>query len=62
MCHNAVMPKEGEMIFVTGDTHGMYLLHIVEFCGKHPELTKDDYIIIAGDFGAVWSSSTLKGI
>lgn len=48
------------MIYVTGDTHGTqdyYKLHI--FAGEHPELTKDDYVIIAGDFGGVWSSKTL---
>lgn len=48
------------MIYVTGDTHGLqdyYKLHI--FAGEHPELTKDDYVIIAGDFGAVWDSKTL---
>ncbi len=48
------------MIYVTGDTHGLqdyYKLHI--FAGEHPELTEDDYVIIAGDFGAVWDSYTL---
>ena len=48
------------MIYVTGDTHGSqdyYKLHI--FAGEHPELTKDDCVIIAGDFGAVWDSKTL---
>ncbi len=48
------------MIFVTGDTHGLndsYKLHI--FAGEHPELTKDDYMIIAGDFGALWSNDSL---
>ena len=48
------------MIYVTGDTHGLqdyYKLHI--FAGEHPELTKDDYVIIAGDFGAVWDSKTV---
>jgi len=48
------------MIFVTGDTHGLqdfHKLHI--FAGEHPELTKDDYVIIAGDFGAIWSYATL---
>lgn len=47
------------MIYVTGDTHGLqdfFKLHI--FAGEHPELTKDDYVIIAGDFGGVWSSRT----
>lgn len=48
------------MIYITGDTHGLqdyYKLHI--FAGEHPELTKKDYLIIAGDFGAVWDSKTL---
>lgn len=48
------------MIFVTGDTHGLNdfnKLHL--FAGEHTELTRDDYVIIAGDFGGVWSSSTL---
>ncbi len=48
------------MIYVTGDTHGLqdyYKLHI--FAGENPELTEDDYVIIAGDFGAVWDSYTL---
>lgn len=48
------------MIYVTGDTHGLqdyYKLHL--FAGRHPELTKDDYVIIAGDFGAIWSNDTL---
>lgn len=48
------------MIFVTGDTHGLqdfYKLHI--FAGEHPHLTKNDYVIIAGDFGAVWDIKTM---
>ena len=48
------------MIFVTGDTHGLQdfnKLHI--FAGEHPELTYDDYVIITGDFGAVWYEKTL---
>lgn len=40
-------------IYVTADTHGTDLLAIHLFCDNHPELTKEDYIIIAGDFGAV---------
>ena len=49
------------MIYVTGDTHGLrdyHKLHI--FAKQHPELTLDDYVIIAGDFGAVWNSDTLE--
>ena len=48
------------MIYLTGDTHGLedfHKLHI--FAGEHPELTKNDYVIVAGDFGAIWSEKTL---
>ena len=48
------------MIFITGDTHRTDLFCIHHFCDNHPELTKDDYIIIAGDFGGVWSMDTLE--
>ncbi len=53
------------MIFVTGDTHGLYdFFKLEEFAKNNPKLTKDDYVIIAGDFGALWeegaSEKTLK--
>ncbi len=35
------------MIYITGDTHGTDLLCVHNFCDNHPELTKNDYIIIA---------------
>jgi 8-oxo-dGTP pyrophosphatase MutT (NUDIX family) len=44
------------MIFITGDTHGRYdirKLNSKSFSmGK--QLTKEDYVIIAGDFGFIW--------
>lgn len=47
------------MIFITGDTHGgidVKKLTTANFpTGK--ELTKDDYVIIAGDFGFIWDGS-----
>ena len=48
------------MIYVTGDTHRSDLLGLHVFCDSHPELTKNDYIIIAGDFGGVWAKETLE--
>ncbi|MDE6690388.1 MAG: metallophosphoesterase [Clostridia bacterium] len=47
-------------IYVTGDMHGTDLLAIHNFCDNRPELTKEDYIIIAGDFGGVWYEDILK--
>lgn len=48
------------MIFVTGDTHRSDLLSLEVFCDNNPELTKNDYIIIAGDFGGVWAKEKLE--
>ncbi len=45
------------MIFITGDTHRMKdtaKLDIANF-PEQEKLTRNDYLIIAGDFGAVWT-------
>lgn len=48
-------------IYITGDTHGSHDFYKLRtFADKHPELTKDDYVIIAGDFGGVWDKRTLE--
>ena len=48
------------MIYVTGDTHGsLGIARLQTFLKSHPKLTKSDYVIIAGDFGAVWQRETL---
>lgn len=47
-------------LFVTGDTHGDYdiaKLNTHNFSTQE-ELSKDDYFIIAGDFGCVWLGGT----
>ena len=42
------------MIFLTGDTHGdIGRLNAASFF-EQKEMTKDDYLIILGDFGLVW--------
>lgn len=49
------------MIFVTGDTHGgVDFAKLAHFAQSRPGLTKDDYVIICGDFGGVWWDKTLK--
>jgi len=45
------------MIYITGDTHGEIDIHKLNK-KNFPEqktLTKSDYVIIAGDFGCIWS-------
>lgn len=55
-------------IFCTGDTHGSYdikKLNTKFFKGMtgiaENELTREDYIIICGDFGLVWETENSRG-
>ena len=45
------------MIYLTGDTHGDIDIgkRTTRNWPLQKELTRDDYLIICGDFGAVWS-------
>lgn len=42
------------MIFVTGDTHNSLDFDRLDYFKKRIELTKDDVLIVAGDFGIPW--------
>ena len=42
------------MIYITGDTHGDFSRFSKEAFPEQTELTRDDYMIICGDFGGVW--------
>ncbi len=43
------------MIYITGDTHGEFDRRFsVESFPEQKEMTKDDYVIICGDFGGIW--------
>lgn len=45
------------MIFATGDTHGNFLRFGRKYFNDLSTLTKDDYMIICGDFGGLWDGS-----
>lgn len=45
------------MIYITGDLHGSLSKLKPEVFYEQSNLTKDDYLIICGDFGHVWFSS-----
>lgn len=47
------------MIYITGDTHGVNDIDKL-YNKKLEDLTKDDYVIILGDFGFIWSKSPDK--
>lgn len=43
------------MIYITGDTHSDFSKFTEEKFPIQSEMTKDDYVIICGDFGGVWT-------
>ena len=43
------------MIYITGDTHSDFSRFTEENFPIQSEMTKNDYIIICGDFGGVWT-------
>lgn len=42
------------MIFVTGDTHADFGRFATKAWREQKKLTRDDYVIVCGDFGGVW--------
>lgn len=47
--------------YITGDTHGYIDFKKLEiFAKENPQLSKKDYVLILGDFGAVWDEKTLE--
>lgn len=42
------------MIYITGDCHADFTRFNTENFPEQAEMTKDDYVIICGDFGGVW--------
>lgn len=42
------------MIYATGDTHGIFVRFKPKYFSEQSDMTKDDYMIICGDFGGVW--------
>ena len=43
------------MIFITGDTHSDFTRFSTDKFPIQKEMTKEDYVIICGDFGGVWT-------
>ena len=45
------------MVYLTGDTHGDFSRLMPDMFPEQSGLTKDDFLIICGDFGGVWNAS-----
>lgn len=48
------------MIYITGDTHADVQRFSTMCFPEQKEMTKDDYVIICGDFGLVWAQTETK--
>ena len=44
------------MIYITGDCHAEFHKLNKENFPEQKEMTKEDYVIICGDFGGVWDA------
>lgn len=42
------------MIFITGDTHSDFTRFNTKYFPEQKQMTKDDVVIICGDFGGIW--------
>lgn len=43
------------MIYITGDCHGDFKKFSTKYFSEQKKMTKDDFVIVCGDFGGVWS-------
>ena len=43
------------MIYITGDCHGNFERFNTSIFPEQRKMTKDDYVIVCGDFGGVWN-------
>lgn len=52
-----IFDQRGEvrMIYITGDCHADFTRFNTKIFPEQYEMTKDDYVIICGDFGGVWN-------
>ena len=49
------------MIYITGDTHAEFNRFNTTNFPEQKEMTKDDYVIICGDFGGIWDTPEESG-
>ena len=48
------------MIFITGDCHGNFSKLNKSNFPEQSQMTKDDFVIICGDFGIIWDTKVSK--
>lgn len=48
-------------VYITGDCHADFRRFSIKNFPEQAELTRDDYVIILGDFGGVWNYQGADG-
>lgn len=51
---NRFADKEKKMIYITGDCHSEFYKFSTSSFPEQKQMTKDDIVIICGDFGGIW--------
>ena len=49
------------MIYITGDCHGEFEKFDIDLFPDQKEMTKEDFMIICGDFGGIWDKDASGG-
>ena len=49
------------MIYITGDCHGEFEKFDIDLFPEQKEMTKEDFMIICGDFGGIWDKDAPGG-
>ena len=44
-------------IYITGDTHGDFQRFGSKYFPQQKEMSREDYVVIAGDFGVLWDET-----
>lgn len=44
-------------IYITGDTHGDFQRFGSKYFPQQKEMSRGDYVVIAGDFGGLWDGT-----
>ena len=52
---------DGPMIYITGDCHGEFEKFDIDLFPDQKEMTKEDFMIICGDFGGIWDKEVSGG-
>ncbi len=48
-------------VYITGDTHGGFQRFTTKHFPQLKEMSRDDYVIICGDFGGIWAGEQADG-